>query len=436
MTEPTRHAVILALGDELVLGQTVDTNSAWIAARLTERGVHVREHLTLPDDFDTLADAFERLVGTVDLIVTTGGLGPTADDLTRDVLAEIAGEDLVVDQTALEQIRAYFTDRGREMPQRNEVQGQRPRSARCLRNDNGTAPGLVTHIGAEDAPGGTDVLCLPGPPRELVPIFEREIGSVLRPDPERTVAARAIPTFGLGESALADRLGELMSRDRNPLIGTTASQGVVTCRVRYEGSPADAESALDEAERAIRERLGLVVLRVGAGPEPLGDVVGGLLRECRQTACTVESCTGGLLGAMITSLPGSSDYYVGGAVTYADALKSRVVGVPEDLLRTHGAVSAPVADAMARGGLSTTGADHALAITGVAGPGGGSPDKPVGTVWIALATRGQARPDVRRFLFAGDRESVRVWAARSALGMLRLRLLGEDMPLLGEVARA
>lgn len=436
MPKPTRHAAILALGDELVLGQTTDTNSAWVAARLTERGVRVREHLTLPDDFDAITAALGRLIGTVDLIVTTGGLGPTADDLTRDVLAEVAGEDLVVDQTALEQIRAYFAGRGREMPPRNEVQAQRPRSARCLPNEHGTAPGLVTHIGGKESAGGSDVLCLPGPPHELAPIFEREIGSVLRPDPGRTVAVRVIPTFGLGESSLADRLGELMSRDRNPLVGTTASQGVVTCRVRYEGPPQDAERALDETERAIRDRVGVAALRTGAGPEPLGAAVGELLRERGQTLGTVESCTGGLLGAMITFLPGSSDHYAGGAVTYADALKSGVVGVPDGLLREHGAVSAEVAQAMAGGGLGVTGADHALAITGIAGPAGGSPDKPVGTVWIALASRGEARPDARRFLFAGGREGVRVWAARSALGMLRLRLLSEDMPLLGEVARA
>lgn len=438
MPEPTRTAAVLSLGDELTLGQTLDTNSAWISDRLTALGVRILEHLTLPDDFDAIADALERLIGSVDLIVTTGGLGPTADDLTRDVLAEVAGEDLVRDDEALGWVRAWFKGRGRDMPKGNEVQALRPRSARCLRNDQGTAPGLAMRIGGRAGSGGgaTDVVALPGPPRELAPMFEREIGGIVRANPAFTIAVRALPTFGLGESSVAELLGELMDRGRNPMVGTTASRGVVTCRVRYEGPPAGADRALDDTEREIRERLGAAVLRTGGAAESLVEVVLELLRVRSQTLCTVESCTGGMVGEEITTPAGASDVYLGGFVTYSNELKRALVGVPAGLLDEHGAVSAPVAEAMARGGLERTGADHALAITGIAGPTGGREDKPVGTVWVALASRGHERADVRRFRFMGDRDNVRGWAARVAIGMLRLRLIGEDMALLGEVERA
>jgi len=437
MPEPTRTAAIFSLGDELVLGQTLDTNSAWLSDRLTALGVRIIEHTTVADDFDAIADAFARLVGTVDLIVTTGGLGPTTDDLTRDVLAEVAGEDLVEDPEALGWVRGWFRGRGHTMPANNAVQALRPRSARCLRNDQGTAPALITRIGgrAGSGTGATDVLCLPGPPRELMPIFEREIGAIVRADPAFTIATRTLPTFGMGESAVAERLGGVMARDRNPLVGTTASRGVVTCRLRYQGPPGAAEGALDKTEREVRERLGPIVLRTGGAAESLAEVVLDLLRARSQTLCTVESCTGGMLGEELTTPAGASDVYLGGFVTYTNALKSSLVGVPPDLLDEHGAVSAPVARAMALGGLERTGADHALAITGVAGPSGGTPDKPVGTVWIALASRAHERPDVRRFRFGGDRANVRAWSARAAMGMVRLRLMGEDMTLLGEVDR-
>ncbi|GJM19075.1 MAG: putative competence-damage inducible protein [Phycisphaeraceae bacterium] len=439
MADSHRTAAVLAIGDELTLGQTLDTNSRWLSERLSELGVEVREHATVPDDADAIADAIDRLAGSVDLLVMSGGLGPTADDLTRQALAEALGEDLVTDNAALRVVRAWFEGHGRVMPERNSVQALRPASARTLANEHGTAPGLAARIGerAGSSAGACDVYCLPGPPRELGPMFEREVAPAVRVAPDRVILTRALPTFGMGESAVAEALGGLMDRDRAPVVGTTASRGVVTCRIRYDGAGprADAERLLDATEADVRERLGPAVLRTGGGNESLVEVTAELLRAHGWTVCTVESCTGGLLGGALTDLPGSSAYYAGGFVTYSNDLKRDLVGVSEDLITEHGAVSAPVAREMASGGLERTGADHALAITGIAGPGGGTPDKPVGTVWIASVAR-TGPADVRRFVFRGSRVAVRAWAWRTALGMLRLGLIGQDMPMLGEAERA
>ncbi len=423
-------AAILSIGDELTLGQTLDTNSQRLSRRLVDAGVVVHEHATVDDDADRIAIAIHRLASGADLLIVTGGLGPTADDLTRPGLAQAMGEQLTIDADALRDLEAWFARTNRAMPEQNRQQALRPASARCLPNGHGTAPGIAARIGA------CDVWCFPGPPRELTPMFERELDVSLRTEPGRVVATRTLPTFGLGESDIADRLRDLMERGRLPIVGTTASGGVVTCRLRYDaiGSQTDADRALDASEADIRSRLGPAVLRTGGATESLVEVVTGLLRGQGETVCTVESCTGGLLGAVLTDQPGSSDVFVGGFVTYSDALKTAMVGVEPDLVKTHGAVSGPVARAMAAGGLERTGADHALAITGVAGPDGGSAEKPVGTVWIACASR-SGPADIRRFKFPGDREGVRMRSRNVALGMLRLRLIGAAMSFPWECER-
>lgn len=438
---PHRSAAVLSIGDELTLGQTLDTNSRWIATRLVQLGVHVREHATVSDDQGRIASAMRRLAASGDLLICTGGLGPTADDLTRPALAESLDETLIEDGAALDAIRAWFAGRG-GMPESNRVQALRPPSARALENTNGTAPGLAARI------GGTDVYCLPGPPHEMRPMFERFVTPGIRPEPGRITRSRLILTFGLGESRVAERLGELMDRTRGEagvvLVGTTASLGVVTCRLRVSApTPAEAATALDQTESEINRRLGDAVFDrrdPHAGDETetadaLPRTIVRLLRERGERLAVVESCTGGLLGAEITSIPGSSAVFVGGWMTYSNGWKTAMVGVPPAVLESDGAVSEACAKAMAQGGLERArtagGADHTLAITGIAGPEGGSPDKPVGTVWIARASKGGSI-EARRFRFKGDRNAVRAWAARSALGMLRLHLAGLDMPLLAE----
>lgn len=431
-----RTCAILAIGDELILGQKTDTNSAWIADRMTRRSVRMLEHVTVDDDERTISDAMRRLSRDADVLVCTGGLGPTSDDLTRQSLALAMGDSLVEDPGAIEEIRAWFTGRGREMPEANRVQAMRPARARSLSNPNGTAPGLAALL--ESHGSVCEVFCLPGPPREMRPMFEAVVEESLVESPDQTLRTRTLHTFGLGESEVARRLGELMDRGREPLVGTTASRGVVTCRVRSQRtSPLEAAvRVLDETERLIRDRLGHTVFSDDESGSPLERAVLDQLLARRECVVVAESCTGGLLGETLTSLPGSSDVFVGGWLTYSNDMKSSLLGVSPQTLAEFGAVSRPVALAMARGALLAAepagGADHALAITGIAGPGGGSEDKPVGSVWIARAS-GDGTDDARLFRFGGGRQAVRQWSAITAIGLLRLHLAGVTTPLLGQV---
>lgn len=419
---------VLAIGDELTSGERVDTNSAWISARAAALGVTTVEHRTAGDDPARIVRSIRDLAATASVLVITGGLGPTLDDLTRQSLADVLAEPLIEDAQALSDLVAWYAGRGRPMPETNRVQALRPASARCLPNPNGTAPGLAVTIGR------AHVFCLPGPPREMTPMFDREVAPVLDAGGDNRVRVRTVPTFGLGESLVAELLGGLMDRSRNPLVGTTASGCIVTCRVRHAGSAGDAERLLDATVAAIRDRLGPAVLTDHDAEDDglvLVRVLSDRLRTRSQTVAVVESCTGGLLGEMITRLPGSSAIFAGGLLTYSNELKTRLAGVDPALIHQHGAVSREVALAMAAGGLEQTGAEHALAITGVAGPGGGTDAKPVGTVWIARASADQTS-EARCFVFRGGRDAIRLWSATSALGVLRLALCGSQQKLLGE----
>jgi nicotinamide-nucleotide amidase len=446
-TIPVTHRVagIVSVGDELTLGQTLDTNGRWVAQRLTDAGLVTIEHVTVPDDLDAQVAAFRRLAQVADLIVCTGGLGPTADDLTREALARAMDDALVEDPIALAQIESFYAARSRVMNASNRAQALRPSRGATLANHNGTAPGLhgqiVTREGQRER--ACDVFCLPGPPRELFPMFEQNVLARLSLPAGRTVRTRVLHTFGLAESELAQRLGALMDRDAiakgRPMVGTTASGGVVSVRLRYEGSatPETAAAMLDECESQVRDAAGVYLF--GGGSDTLASVVLSMLRQANQKMGVVESCTGGLLGGMLTDIPGSSAVFAGGLITYTNALKTLLAGVPSGNFSAGavGAVSRETAEAMAIGGLRTLGVDHALAITGIAGPEGATPAKPVGLVWIARASAsGLAAPDVdcRAFQMTGDRASVREWAAKTGLAMLWQHLAGVPaMKLLRQV---
>lgn len=416
----TPKAAILSMGDELTLGQTLNSNSRWLAQRLLECAIVPVEHVTVPDDLDHTVRTLTRLAAEVDVIISTGGLGPTADDLCREALSRAMGSPLVEDGASLEQIKRYFKQRAREMPPANAVQALRPETAHAIRNDFGTAPGLVGAIGR------CPVFCLPGPPREMMPMFENAVVPRL-PASGVTVRTRVLHTVGLGESDIAGRLGQLMDRSRNPLVGTTASGGIVSVRIRYEGPgpAATADGAVAETEKAVRAAVGDYVF--GAGDQSLADAISTKLLDARASLCVVESCTGGLLGAMLTEVPGISRVLAGGWVTYSNTMKYQQVGVPPEVVQEFGAVSGECARAMAEGGLRSAGTDFCLSITGVAGPDGGTPEKPVGTVWIGVAWR-DARREVhsegRHFKMSGGRAEVREWSARSALALLYYRLVG------------
>lgn len=434
-TPRVRTAAVVSIGDELTTGQSLDTNSRWLASYLLERGVTPVEHVTVPDDTPIITDTFRRLADAADVIVTTGGLGPTADDLTRDSLASVMREQLVTDEPTLAAITERFSVLGRTVSDAQRVQALRPTSARCLRNDNGTAPALVGRF--ENGRGApVTVWCFPGPPREMRPIVERELGPWLNQHAASKVTLVKLHACGLGESDAAVRLGDILDRNNEPVVGITASKGVVTLRIRRTvetgidmpgGSPPNTpDPLLERTIEACRDRLGEFIFAQGETTLPMA--LAQMLRERGRKLVVVESCTGGMLGAMLTDPPGASDVFLGGWLTYANDMKHRLVGVPADILKNPGAVSCEVARSMALGALEQApAADDALAITGIAGPGGATDGKPVGTVWIALASRpaeggADVQVDARCFRITGDRADVRERSALTAINMLRLRL--------------
>jgi nicotinamide-nucleotide amidase len=432
-------AVILASGDEILTGQLLDTNTRWIAEQLVSRGIMPIAHAASPDDLPSLVEMIRRACSAAPLVILTGGLGPTEGDLTRQAIAQVLNEPLIEDAKAAESIRTYFEKRGRATSERQLRQAQRPARATCLPNTNGTAPGLHAQVQnpkseISNLKSPCDFFALPGPPGELRPMFEREVLPRLRPDPSRTVITRLLHIIGLPEADCVDRLRGLTSRGRaetDALVGITASGGVLTLRIRYSGPGprAATEQAINTAESAAREALGDHLLPLSAhqhdtGQEALARHLLTTLAESNPpaTLATVESCTGGMLGELLTAIPGSSAAYCGGFITYANAMKESL-GVDPELTKVHGAVSAEVAKAMARAGIERTGARYSLAITGIAGPDGGTAAKPVGTVHIALTGAGEPATS-RRFLFTGDREDVRRRATTTALTMLHFHQKG------------
>ena len=415
------RAAILSIGDELTLGQTIDTNTAWISTELAARGIRTVEHRTIGDDQAALAAAVSQLASKVDLLILTGGLGPTADDLTREALADALtpGKPLVRDADAVKRLEQWFPEHGSVMPSSNLKQAQRPEGTRFLANPHGTAMGLAGCIDA------CQIFAIPGPPSEMMPMLrEQVLPSLDLTIADDVVLTKTIHAYGLGESKGAEQLGSLMDRERKPLVGTTVSESILTARIVARGSSADARDELEQTVSVIEEAWQPHVF--GCGSESLASAVGVLLRANGQTVATAESCTGGLLSKMIVDVAGSSDYYVGGWVTYTDQLKQSCLAVPAEVLAEHGAVSEAMARAMAEGALKASGADRSLAITGIAGPDGGTSDKPVGTVFIGLGRvdKGTVCASVRQFAFPGDRSAVRDRSAKAALQMWRFTLLG------------
>ncbi len=430
---------VLSVGDELISGLTVDTNSAWLSLRLAEAGIRVVGHATVGDDQPAIERAIAGSSAEVDLLIVTGGIGPTPDDLTREALAAVMGAPLVEHPEWTQRMEAFFRERGRVMQPGNLKQATIPEGAKLLWNPIGTAAGIeadFVHPGRPGARATCRVIVLPGVPAEMRAMYDQHVhGWAQRQSQERggrVMRMRALHTIGLGESDVAARLDDLLRRraeEEGLQVGTTASRGIVSIRAYAVGEPARAEALLDEAEAEARRALGPAIF--GRDDQTLPEVVGDLLRaDPRRPVVTVaESCTGGLLARLITDVPGASDYFDQGFITYSNEAKSRLLGVPAALIARHGAVSEPVAEAMAVGALQRRGSERpgvALAISGVAGPGGGTDEKPVGTVCIALAsTFGSG--DVRTHRFPGDRALIRRRSADTALAMLRTHLLGSPV---------
>jgi nicotinamide-nucleotide amidase len=409
-------ACILAVGSEMLTPFRVDTNSLFITERLNAIGYDVRLKAIVADDVGDLARVIDGALTWADLIVITGGLGPTEDDVTRDAVASVLGAPLDVDEAIVDRIRDRFARRGMTMPEINRRQAMVPRGATVLPNPNGTAPGLWMERGR------TSIVLLPGPPREMKPMLEAVIAERLAPKAGgRRLFRRVLKITGRAESDVDAQAQPVYGKwTSQPVpISTTilAVLGQIELHLTAEAvSQPDADAALDAAVRELQETLGPAVYSVDG--RALETVVGDLLRERHLTIAVAESCTGGLLASRLTDVPGSSDYVERGVVCYSNRSKTELVGVAEALIREHGAVSEPVALAMAEGIRRCAGTNIGIGVTGIAGPGGGSPQKPVGTVVIAVVVDGETR--VRTFQFIGGREMVKFQAAQSALNMTRL----------------
>ena len=412
-------ACILAIGSEMLTPFRVDTNSLFITERLNTIGYDVRLKAVVADDIGELARVLEGALAWADLIVITGGLGPTEDDMTRDAVARVLGVALDVDESIVDRLRERFARRGMTMPEINRRQAMVPRGATVIPNANGTAPGLWIEKGT------TALLLLPGPPREMKPMLEAVIAERLAPKAQgRGLFRRVLKITGRAESDVDAQASPVYTNwaAQIPSISTTilAVLGQIELHLTVQAaSKANAEAALDPAVRELETVLGPSVYSVDG--RSLEQVVGDLLREHRLTIATAESCTGGLLASRLTDVPGSSDYVDRGVVCYSNRSKTDLAGVAEALIAEHGAVSEPVARAMAEGIRSRAGSKIGVGITGIAGPGGGTPEKPVGTVAIAVALDEEIR--VRTFQFLGSREMVKFQAAQSALNMTRLMVL-------------
>ena len=407
---------VLNTGTELLLGSVINTHVRLFAEALFPLGLRLQRQVTVPDGDDAIRHALIETFGRADVVLITGGLGPTTDDVTREVVADLLGEELVHDESVMEAIRARFARRNLQMSPRNARQAQRPRDAVVLVNNHGTAPGL--YLAPRPYAGGAlspHLFLLPGPPRELQPMLAESVLPILENalPPQPTVEMRLVRLAGVGESGVEELIGE-------PLLalgielGYCARPGEVD--VRTIGKP----EVLDEAERIIVEKLGPHIIT--RDQRTLEKVVVDLLTERTETLALAESCTGGFLAHRITNVAGASAVFLEGFVTYANAAKERSLGVDPTLIATHGAVSEEVARAMAEGARRITGADHALATTGIAGPAGGSEAKPVGTVFIALATK-LGSTIVERHRFPSDRENFKHHTTQTALNILRRRLL-------------
>ena len=416
---PIRRAAILAIGSELLTASRIDTNSLYITGVLNEIGIEVIFKAVVGDDRAELAVQFAQARDRVDLIVLTGGLGPTEDDVTREAVAEALALPLNEDASITETIRRRFEMRGWKMPEINRRQAMVPRGAVVLPNANGTAPGLWIEVGEKA------IALLPGPPRELKPMLERIVAERLRP---RTgglrLVRRVLKIAGRSESRVEELTQPIYSQwqRQDPAIETTilATPGMIELHLSTRGRDKRAldaalEGATDEIRRVLPNDL------FSSDGRALEEVVGQLLRERGWRIALAESCTGGLATSRLTDVPGSSDYVDRSVVVYSNESKTALLGVPAELIATHGAVSEPVAEVMASAIRAQSNANVGVGITGIAGPGGGSEAKPVGTVCIAVAAD---QTDVRTFRFPGNRELVKTFAAITAIDMVRRRLVG------------
>jgi nicotinamide-nucleotide amidase len=422
MKTKRNKVVIVSIGDEILIGQINNTNAVWMAEKLNASGFSTVEITTISDDAGAILSTLERVGKIADLVVVTGGLGPTKDDLTKQTICRFFGSRLVLNEEILEHVRRFFAQRNKELTELNRRQAEVPDNCTPIHNELGTAPGM--HFEKE----GVHYVFMPGVPFEMKYIMESwvipEMSRRLEPE---TIVQKTVLTHGLGESFLAERIAE-WENALPPHIKLAYLPSPGRVRLRLRAIDSDRDKLQKEIDKEI-EKLKAIIpeLIYGYDDDRMEEIIGVMLREKGETLATAESCTGGYIAHKITEIPGSSDYFLGSVVAYSNEIKRDVLGVSEKDLEDYGAVSEPVIRQMAEGVRRKFGADYALATSGIAGPGGGTPEKPVGTIWIALAT--PHKTIAKRYQFGEHRIRNINFSFQTAVNMLRMELLGGDNKL-------
>ena len=416
---------LINTGSELMLGRVLNTHQQWLCRQLSDLGFEVTRQVAVPDTAIDIQNAVRESLGRVRLIIVTGGLGPTSDDITRELIAQLLDRPLTLDQTVMKAIKGFFAMRKREMPERNKVQAMVPQGAEVLHNPNGTAPGLLMKVEPNRFhPSGQSayVVMLPGPPGELRPMFTDQVAPRIRPilPPDAVFICRTLRVTGLGESLVEQRVaGPLQGLLESGLqLGYCARPGQVDVRLLARCS--GAEALVSAAEVIVREQLGSQVY--AAEDTAIEDCIVTALSKRKETLAVAESCTGGSISSRLTNIPGASAVFLAGLVTYSNEAKQQFLGVSADTIAAFGAVSEPVAREMAEGARNRTGAHYAISVTGIAGPAGGTQEKPVGTAFIGLA--GPFPTVVERQFNPCSRQTFKDVTTQQALDLLRRKALG------------
>lgn len=405
---------IIAVGTELLLGDIVNTNAQYLSQRLSSLGIDVYHQTVVGDNLERLVEAIKTASRRADIIITTGGLGPTDDDITKLGIAKALGVELSLDEPSLRRIKEWFFKYGRPMPAINERQAYIPEGSSAIDNDNGTAPGI---IGVYD---NKIYIALPGPPKEMRPMFEDKIVPYLKEKSKHIIISHTLKVIGIGESAIQEMLGDIMANQSNPTIALYAKEGEVHIRVTAKDENIyEADDKIKEIERKISSILGINIY--GYDEDTLESVVHKLLQEKRMTIAFAESCTGGMLSSRFTEIPNASISFINGVVCYSNEAKVNILGVNRDTIEKYGAVSMETAEEMANCIKRISNTDIGLSITGIAGPSGGTESKPVGLCYIGIAFNDQVK--VYSFIFNGNRNKIRWLAATKALDLLRRTIL-------------
>jgi nicotinamide-nucleotide amidase len=414
-----QKAVILSTGDEITTGKVVDTNANYLSDKLAEIGIDLVAVITVGDVPERLEWAWRTAIEMADVVISTGGIGPTADDLTTETIARLAGVKLWRDEPTVDHMKRLFSTIGRPMPENNLKQAMFPEGAEVIVNPLGTAPGFMMPVTLN---GHTaNLIVMPGVPREMKPMTEDSVIPWITANrgSNKVYAVRIFQTFGMSESALDEAVVGLI-KPEEAKVSFRASFPQISLRIRVEGNPGEVERKADELAARVREKIAEFVY--AEGETSMEEVVGELFTKKKLTLAVAESCTGGLIGHRLTNVSGSSRYFVGDLVTYSNDVKESILGVTEATLKAHGSVSEQCVAEMAAGARKRTGAAVSVATSGVAGPDGGSADKPVGTVCIALSAEGQSV--TRRYQFRGTRDWIKLITSQVALDWLRRYALG------------